>query len=84
MPPPPKFPKIRLSALSCSYSLRTADRLAPLTTSVSHGRQPPLTLECRLSETAASRWLHALVGPCHWVLSVTANAIILSPTEMEQ
>ena len=33
------------------------------TPSVSHGRQPPLTGEYRLSETAASRWLHALVGP---------------------
>ncbi len=29
---------------------------------VSHGRQPPLTHECGLSRTAASRWLNALVG----------------------
>src|ERR1017187_5528342 len=35
------------------------------TTSVSHGRQPPLMLEYRLSESAASRWLHALVGLLH-------------------
>src|SRR5437870_3519770 len=32
-----------------------------LTTSVSHGRQPPLTLENTLNQTAASRWLNALV-----------------------
>jgi hypothetical protein len=36
------------------------------TPSVSHGRQPPLTTEYRLSETAASRWLHALVGRFRW------------------
>src|SRR2546429_7050789 len=33
------------------------------TKSVSHGRQPPLTLENTLNQTAASRWLHALVSP---------------------
>ena len=29
---------------------------------MSHGRQPPMTLDCNPSETAASRWLHALVS----------------------
>lgn len=37
--------------------------LSRLTPSVSHGRQPPATQESTLAETAASRWLHALVGP---------------------
>jgi hypothetical protein len=31
------------------------------TASMSHGRQPPMPHECRLTQPAASRWLNALV-----------------------
>jgi hypothetical protein len=39
-------------------------------TRVSHGRQRPLTTQYRLSEAAASRWLHALVGRFFWHFDV--------------
>jgi len=36
--------------------------MAAITTSMSHGRQPPLADKCGQAEPAASRWLNALVG----------------------
>ena len=42
-----------------------------------------LTLECRLSETAASRWLHALVGRDGAQFGSGTLSISSARTEME-
>src|SRR5439155_24440272 len=53
----------RKVAKTPSRKVSSQHRSRRRTKSVSHGRRPPLTHENTLNQTAASRWLHALVRP---------------------
>ena len=54
--------RVSLRYLCCLLFKSPSVARSRRTTSVSHGRQPPLAHECNMTATAASRWLHALVS----------------------
>src|SRR5947207_8723465 len=53
-----------VNALKVFDNVHRVFRILP-NAKVSDGSQPPMTLNSSLSESAGSRSLHRLVGPCH-------------------